>query len=78
MTCGLLLFPFFPLLLLGCFRRNINVHIVFWIRHSEDLSNIMGRATLLSFIVIKNASHPAPSYSPRRNSPRLEYFNILS
>ncbi|KAI9465738.1 hypothetical protein BJY52DRAFT_1220488 [Lactarius psammicola] len=63
-TCGLLLFPFFPLLLLGRVFGGISTSILFsafesWLvssssnaaLHSEDLSTIMGRATLVNGFV---------------------------
>jgi MFS family permease len=64
MTCGLLLFPFFPLLLLARVFGGISTSILFsafesWLvssssdaaLHSEDLSTIMGRATLVNGFV---------------------------
>ncbi|KAH9989635.1 DUF791-domain-containing protein [Russula vinacea] len=67
-TCGLLLFPFFPLLLLGRVFGGISTSILFsgfesWLvssssnaaLHSEDLSNIMGRATLVNGFVATTA-----------------------
>ncbi|KAH9177752.1 hypothetical protein EDB89DRAFT_1934281 [Lactarius sanguifluus] len=63
-TCGLLLFPFFPLLLLARVFGGISTSILFsafesWLvssssnaaLHSEDLSIIMGRATLVNGLV---------------------------
>ncbi|KAH9048421.1 hypothetical protein EDB84DRAFT_1456928 [Lactarius hengduanensis] len=63
-TCGLLLFPFFPLLLLARVFGGISTSILFsafesWLvssssnaaLHSEDLSIIMGRATLVNGFV---------------------------
>ncbi|KAH9060601.1 hypothetical protein EDB87DRAFT_1727308 [Lactarius vividus] len=63
-TCGLLLFPFFPLLLLARVFGGISTSILFsafesWLvssssnaaLHSEDLSVIMGRATLVNGFV---------------------------
>ncbi|KAN0116178.1 DUF791 domain containing protein [Russula decolorans] len=67
-TCGLLLFPFFPLLLLGRVFGGISTSILFsgfesWLissssnaaLNSEDLSAIMGRATLLNGFVATTA-----------------------
>ncbi|KAN0131956.1 DUF791 domain containing protein [Lactarius tabidus] len=63
-TCGLLLFPFFPVLLLARVFGGISTSILFsafesWLvsssssaaLHSEDLSTIMGRATLVNGFV---------------------------
>ncbi|KAI9509302.1 hypothetical protein F5148DRAFT_1012473 [Russula earlei] len=63
-TCGLLLFPFFPLLLLARILGGISTSILFsgfesWLvssssnaaLQSEDLSSIMGRATLVNGFV---------------------------
>ncbi|KAI0064310.1 DUF791-domain-containing protein [Artomyces pyxidatus] len=67
-TCGLLLFPYFPLLLLGRVFGGISTSILFsafesWLvssssnaaLHSEDLSSIMGRATLVNGFVATGA-----------------------
>ncbi|KAI0301622.1 DUF791-domain-containing protein [Multifurca ochricompacta] len=67
-TCGLLLFPFFPLLLLARVFGGISTSILFsafesWLvssssnaaLHSEDLSTIMGRATLVNGFVATTA-----------------------
>lgn len=67
-TCGLLLFPFFPLLLLGRIFGGISTSILFsgfesWLissssnaaLNSEDLSAIMGRATLVNGFVATTA-----------------------
>jgi MFS transporter, MFS domain-containing protein family, molybdate-anion transporter len=67
-TCGLLLFPFFPLLLLGRVFGGISTSILFsafesWLVSSssnaaltsEDLSTIMGRATLVNGFVATTA-----------------------
>jgi len=67
-TCGLLLVPFFPLLLLGRVFGGISTSILFsgfesWLvssssnaaLHSEDLSTIMGRATLVNGFVATGA-----------------------
>ncbi|KAH9996725.1 DUF791-domain-containing protein [Russula compacta] len=64
LTCGLLLFPYFPLLLLARVFGGISTSILFsgfesWLvsssanaaLHSEDLSTIMGRATLVNGFV---------------------------
>lgn len=68
MTCGLLLFPFFPVLLLGRVFGGISTSILFsgfesWLissssnaaLNSEDLSAIMGRATLVNGFVATTA-----------------------
>jgi len=67
-TCGLLLFPFFPLLILGRICGGISTSILFsgfetWLisssssaaLNSEDLSAILGRATLVNGFVATTA-----------------------
>ncbi|KAI0051324.1 DUF791-domain-containing protein [Auriscalpium vulgare] len=68
MACGLLLFPYFPILLLGRVLGGASTSILFsafesWVvssssnaaLHSEDLSSIMGRATLVNGFVATGA-----------------------
>ena len=73
-TCVLLLFPFFPVLLMGRVFGGIATSILFsgfesWLvssssdaaLHSEDLSAIMGRATLVNGFVATAAGVSNPS-----------------